>query len=396
MKPRRVLHVIRPAEGGMKGHLLTLTAGLKNSGYEIEVACPEESSLAREIQAQGLAVHYINLVGPLSPVGDYRCIIQLHKILQRGKYDIVHFHGAKAGLVGRIAALAAGCPGTVLTTHNFIIYDEVPLVKKILFRYGEMLLSRVTTRIITVSKALKTDLIHNYRINSNLIIPVYNGIDTTKYMLPRDDHAIKAGGGFGQAKYVVGTVARMAPQKGLQYLLEAMALINRLDPARAGEIVCVVAGDGPLRAGLEKLAGELGLGIQVIFPGFIDDVPGFLACLDVFVVPSIAEGLSITTIEAMAAGLPVVASRVGGLPELVTEGVTGYLVEPRNPRDLADAVLRVLGQPEQAKSMGEKAREMACQRFSIEAMVNDTCQVYDQVLSSGARGRTPMRKGLRS
>lgn len=383
MKPVRVLHVIRPAEGGMKGHLLTLTAGLKKSGYEIEVACPEDSSLAREIKAQGLVVHDINLVGPLSPVWDYRCIVQLHKILQRGRYDIIHFHGAKAGLVGRIAALAARCPRTVLTAHNFIIYEEVPLAKKILFRCGEKLLSRVTTRIITVSEALKADLINNYRINSELITPVYNGIDTAKYTGHRDRPAIKNEWGISQAKYVLGTAARMAPQKGLHYLLEAVALINKLDPGRAGEIACVVAGDGPLRAELEKLAGQLGLADQVIFPGFIDDMPGFLYCLDVFIIPSIAEGLSITTIEAMAAGLPVVASRVGGLPELVSEGVTGYLVEPRNPLELAQAILKILGQPELAKGMGEKAREMAWRRFSTEAMINETCQVYDQVLSSG-------------
>lgn len=381
MKSVRILHIIRPAEGGMRGHLLALAEGLKKSGYDIEVACPGDTALAREIQAQGLAVHYINLVGPLNPVIDCQCMIQLHKIMRQGEYDIIHFHGAKAGLVGRIAAISARCPRTVLTVHNFIIYDEVPLVKKILFKYGEMLMSRVTSRFITVSEALKADLIDNYQIKAEYITPVYNGIDTEKYSQRWDNAGLKSEWGIDPAKYVIGTVARMAPQKGLQYLLEAVALIKKIDPRRAGEIVCVVAGDGPLQAELAKQATELGIGNEVIFPGFIHNVPGFLACLDTFAIPSVAEGLSITTIEAMAAGLPVVASRVGGLPELVVEGVTGYLVEPRSSTALAQAILQIVGEPKKARFMGENGRALACRSFSTESMISNTCKVYDQVLA---------------
>lgn len=381
MRPVRILHVIRPAEGGMKGHLLALAGGLHKFGYDIEVACPGDSSLAREIQGLGLAVHFINLVGPLNPIQDLRCVIQLYKIVRQGQYDIIHFHGAKAGLVGRIAAVASRCPRTVLTAHNFIIYDEVPLAKKILFKYGEKLLSRATSRIITVSEALKADLTDNYQLKAEHITPVYNGIDTAKYLERRDHAPTKTKWGIGQAKYVIGTVARMAPQKGLQYLLEAVALIKKTDPRKAGEIACVVAGDGPLQAELANQAKRLGIENQIIFPGFVRDMPDVLACLDIFVIPSIAEGLSITTIEAMAAGLPVIASRVGGLPELVDEGVTGYLVEPRNPSALAQAILKMMNEPEKARTMGENGRALACRNFSTETMISNTCKVYEQVLA---------------
>lgn len=381
MKPVRILHVIRPAEGGMKGHLLALAGGLHKFGYDIEVACPGDSPLAREIHDLGLAVHYINLVGPLNPIQDFRCVIQLYKIMRQQEYDIIHFHGAKAGLVGRIAAVAARCPRTVLTAHNFIIYDEVPLAKKVLFKYGEKLLSRATSRIITVSEALKADLTNNYQLKAEHITPVYNGIDIAKYLEQRDHVRIKTGLGIDQVKYVIGTVARMAPQKGLSYLLEAVALIKKTDPRKAGEIACVVAGDGPLQAELANQARRLGIENEIIFPGFVRDVPDFLACLDIFVIPSIAEGLSITTIEAMAAGLPVIASRVGGLPELVDEGVTGYLVEPRNPSVLAQAILQMMSEPEKARTMGENGRALACRNFSTETMIRNTCKVYESVNS---------------
>lgn len=381
MKSGRILHVIRPAEGGMKGHLLALAAGLQKSGYDIEVACPGDSSLTREIEDLGIAVHCIDLVGPLNPKWDFRCVGQLRRIMQQGEYDIIHFHGAKAGLVGRLAAVFARCPRTVLTAHNFIIYDEVPLIKKILFIYGEKLLSRFTTRIITVSEALKEDLVNKYRLTPGQIIPIYNGIETARFLEQRDKTGIRAELGVGQAKTVIGTVARMAPQKGLSYLLEAVALIKKRDFRTAGEIACVIAGDGPLRAELTQQAQELGIEDIVRFPGFVHDVPGLLACLDIFVIPSIAEGLSITTIEAMAAGLPVAASRVGGLPELVAEGVTGCLVEPRNPSALAQTILQMIDGPEETRRMGEQGRTVACRRFSTDAMIRNTCKVYDQVLT---------------
>ncbi len=384
MKPTRILHVIRPAEGGMKEHLTSLAAGLKQRGYVIEVACPGNTPLAAETAQLGLKVHPIDLVGPLNPGSDLQCIRQLHNILRQGQYDIIHFHGAKAGLVGRAAAVTAGCRNTVLTVHNFIIYEEVPLAKKIIFKYGEQLLSRVTSKIITVSQALKDDLIANYKIAPDKLIPIYNGIDTSKYKDNPVNHSDRAQYGIISGTEVVGTVARMAPQKGLNYLIEAAAVISQTSPEKAREITFIIAGDGPLRSELEDLAGRLGVRDKVLFPGYVQNIPGLLSCLDIFVIPSIAEGLSITTIEAMAAGLPVVASRVGGLPELVRQGETGFLVEPRDPRGLADALLRLLADREARRQLGHNGRLLATQQFSSESMVDQTCRVYEDILMRGA------------
>ncbi len=387
MRSTRVLHVIRPAEGGMKGHLASLAAGLREKGYDIEVACPGDTALARELKEAGFTVHPVNLVGPLSPANDMVCVWQLRGIIRRGSYHIVHFHGSKAGLVGRIAAVLAGFPNTVLTVHNFIVYEEVPAVKKVLYRCGERVLSRFTSKIITVSEALKNDLIQNYKINSQKIISIYNGIDTSKYLRDMDRTAARTKFGIKPDTAVVGTVARMAPQKGLNFLIEAIPLINakicQMDKPR--NVTYIIAGDGPLRPELESQAARLGVDDTVIFPGFVEEIRELFACLDIFVIPSIAEGLSITTIEAMAAGLPVIASQVGGLPELVKDGETGFLVEPRNPEKLAEAVLRLLGDRDKCELFGQNARSFAGVRFNTEAMIDRTSRVYKAILRNSSR-----------
>ncbi len=382
MRQIKILHVIRPAEGGMKGHLVTLVRGLQEKGYQVEAACPGNSVLARDLAELDIPVFNIDLVGPLNLTHDLICIKQLREIFLTNQYDIIHFHGSKAGLVGRIASILAGCKNTVLTVHNFIIYREVPTAKKIIYRYGEKLLSRVTAKIITVSKALRDDLIDNYQIAPEKITAIYNGIDLSRYRQSPDSTAARAKYGIPAEAVVVGTVARMAPQKGLNYLIEAIPGIKTRvsQMSREADILFVLAGDGPLRPELQKLTGQLGIGGTVLFPGFVEDIGELFACLDIFVVPSIAEGLSITTMEAMAAGLPVIASRAGGLPELVRDGETGLLVEPRDPEGLAEAVARLISDPETRTRFGTNGRHLAGQEFGAGKMVSETCKVYDEIL----------------
>ncbi len=370
----------------MKGHLLALAGGLPAEGYQLEVACPANSALATEIEELGLTVHHLNLVGPLNLRQDLLCIRQLQEIIRRGRYDLVHCHGSKAGLVGRIAAVLAGCRHQVLTVHNFIAYDEVSPARRIMYRYGEKLLSRVTSRIITVSRALKDDLATNFRIPPAKITHIYNGIDASRYLQEQDKTAARASYGIAPGQLVVGTLARMAPQKGLNYLVEAIPLVNAAlsrqgkEPGQAADVFFIIAGEGPLRPELEELASRLGVRDRVLFPGYVQDIRGLFACFDLFVIPSIAEGLSITTIEAMASGLPVVAAAVGGLPELVRSGETGYLVRPRDAGELAAAVVRLLTDPPARIRFGLHGRLSVGRQFSIDRMLEETKAVYDQVL----------------
>jgi glycosyltransferase involved in cell wall biosynthesis len=378
-KITKVLQVIRPAEGGMKGHLLMLAKGLINAGIHVEVACPENSVIAEAVRAEGLVVHPIDIIGPISFQNDITCIKQIKKIILHGKYDLIHFHGSKAGLVGRIAALLAGHKRTVLTVHNFVVYQEVPLVKRTIFKYGEYLLSHITSKIITVSNALKEDLVKNYGIKEDKIIPIYNGIDFFDYNKVSDKVREKFGLGINTDKPIVGTVARMAPQKGLEYLIKAVPIV-----LKKCDVLFVIAGDGPMMSELVEMVKQTGLQDKVLFPGYVKNISRFFACLDIFVIPSIAEGLSITTIEAMACGLPVVASNVGGLPELVGNEKNGLLVEPRNEAQLAEAITSLLRDSDARKRYGVIGKEAVSQKFTKETMVVNTINVYNEVMKMGA------------
>lgn len=359
---------------------MTLAKGMNKQGLKIEVAGPDNSSLFRELSDNNIKVHPIDIVGPLKPGRDLTCIAQIRKILTRGNYDIVHCHGSKAGMLGRIAASLSGCKNIVLTVHNFIIYPEINPAKKLIFKYGEKILSRKTSKIITVSSALQSDLIDNFKIPREKIIPIYNGININKYLEKYDKAKTRKKLGIDVDINVVGTLARMAPQKGLEYLIKAAPAV-----CKEANAVFVIAGDGPLMPEFKKLAYKLGVGDRVLFPGFIINTAEFFSCLDIFLVPSIAEGLSITTIEAMTTGLPVIASRVGGLPELITHGITGLLVEPRDPSKLAETILELLKDPIKRAKMAQMARDIAASKFSEDTMIARTCEVYSALLDTRHR-----------
>ncbi len=375
MKPLKVLHIIRPAEGGMKEHLLALIKGIDQQKYVFHVACPGDSPVARDLQAIGIEVTDIPLEGPIHPVKDAKCIRQLRKLCADEGYPLVHCHGSKAGLVGRAAANLAGVPAVIMTAHNFVIGDNLSKVKKFIFTAGEQVLGGRTNHIITVSEALKNEYVTRFGVPAGKITCIYNGIDTGAFSAKVDTAAVRKTMGLPTDKLIVGTVARMAPQKGLKHFVAAIATMgDRLDAHY------LIAGDGPLRGELEAQAKDLGVREKIMFPGFCQNINEVLKVIDIFVVPSVSEGLSITAIEAMAAGRPVIASRVGGLPEVVADGQTGILVPAGDSDGLADAIMRLGSDKALAHKMGQNGVVMAGQKFSIDGMITATEGLYNRIL----------------
>ena len=376
----RILHIIRPAAGGMKQHLLDLAGGLPSDDFVVAVAGPDgDAGLSQEIEALGLKYYPVDITGPLKPGKDIKCILDLYKLIKNYKFDIIHCHGSKAGLIGRLAAWMAGSPVIIVTVHNFVVYEEVPLVKRFLFTGGEKFLSSRTTGIITVSRALKKEMTQIFGIPDHKITAIYNGIDLERFRNIPDQATLRKKYGISAHKPVVGTVARMAPQKGLAYFIDAAALLVR--EGCQGKFMIV--GDGPLRPELEAQAARLGLADRLIFTGYQAEIIPFLKLFDVFVTPSIAEGLSITTIEAMAAGKAVVASAVGGLPELVKSEDNGLLVTPRDAQAMAKAIGTLLDRPGVCDRMGQSGMRMVKADFSKDMMVGKTADFYRYCMKKG-------------
>lgn len=375
----RVLHVVRPAVGGMKEHLFELCNGLRDRGHIAEIACPRGSEVADEARALGFAVHEVTLVGPLNPLRDVRSIVEISRIVRGGSFDLVHAHGFKAGLPGRLGAALGGCRSRVVTVHNHVMYrDDISRFTKWRYRIVERSLARLTTRIITVSDSLRDELVDAYGIARNRVVTVRNGVDVSRFLEPQDPSVARESLDIEPGCVVVGTAARFAPQKGLGYFVEAAKTLC----ADRSDVVFVLGGDGPLRPNLEAAVDAAGIGEFVRMPGFIVGMPAFLAALDVFVSSSLSEGLPLTLVQVGAAALSVVATHAGGTPEIVHDGLNGVLVPPADAPALAHAVERLLDDSDLRERLGREGRRIAVTEFAPETMIRRTLDVYYKALSS--------------
>lgn len=376
----RVLHVVRPVVGGMKGHVMQVATGLEAYGFEAEIACPGSSDVVESALAAGLAVHPVPIVGPLNPVQDLEAVLVLADRIRHGSYDLIHVHGFKAGLVGRLAAMLARFPVRILTAHNFDALVDAPEWKKRILVAGEGWLARHTSRIIAVSNAVRRELLEVYGIDPRLVVTVHNGIDLEPYREPVDPGPVRDRYGLPRDALVFGIAARFAPQKQMHVLVEAAVPVLEKVP----NAWLLLAGDGPLLEEVRGQASRTPVADRILFPGYETDVRGMLAALDVFVSSARSEGLGLATVEAMAAGLPVVNTEGGGTTEVVIDGETGYLVEPGRTEGLSDAMLRLARDPALRVSMGEAGRARALDVFAEDRMLERTAEVYREVLCSSS------------
>ncbi len=372
----RVLQVVRPAVGGMKGHVLQLADGLRAHGIESDVACPGDSQIVDPAMKAGHTVYPIPLTGPLHLLRDPEAVWVLRDIMRERHYDIVHAHGFKAALVTRLAAMLAGQRKVIVTVHNPIMYRrDISYLTKKRYTIVENRLAGRTTRYITVSEALRRELIDAFGVPGRKVTTIYAGLDLSPFLEQRDRLAARERYGLSPDAVVFGLAARFAPQKAMDVLAQAALPVLERFPKAA----FVLGGSGPLLEPCRKIARDAGVTDRMLFPGFETDVPVLLTALDVYASSALSEGLGLATIEAMAAGLPVVNTLGGGTPEVVEDGVTGYLVEPRDVDGLAEAMMRLARDAELRASMGEAGRERALELFDEKRMFELTAALYREV-----------------
>jgi len=373
-KQFRVLHLIRPAVGGMKNHLFSLLRNLDKDLFEIIISCPE-GDLAGEIERYGSRPIVLPLKGELSPFSDWKAILGLVKILKEERVTILHAHSSKAGFVGRVAAYLAGTPAVFMTAHNSIFYEDWPVWKHFVLAGTERLLDRVTDRVLTVSEALRQEIIKREGLSPDKVITVHNGIDMGQVRPPKERRHILRQLRLPPLGQVVGTVARLAPQKGVTFFLKAAAML-----VKDYQVNFIIIGDGPLLQQLQKETAFLGLKNRVFFAGKRDDVFDILPVFNIFVLPSLTEGFPLTVLEALAAARPVVATKVGGVPEIIKDNHSGLLVNPGDPAGLALAIARLLNDREKALSMGQAGQVLVREKFTAAQMVCKVEEEYKKML----------------
>jgi glycosyltransferase involved in cell wall biosynthesis len=302
---------------------------------------------------------------------DYGIIREIKKILLREKIVLVHTHLYDGGKYGRIAARMARVPGIVHTAHNIYVKRRT---KYHLINWG---LSLFTDRIIAVSKAVKESLVRYDRINRKKIQVIYNGIDLSKFDGPSTKHEVRAELGIKPDEYVIGVIARLEEQKGHRYLLEALSII----PEHLASLKILIVGDGQLRSVLETETKRRALSSNVFFLGTRKPIAPILRALDLFLLPSLWEGFSMALLEAMATGVPVIATRVGGAGEVITSGQDGLLIPPGDAQGLAEAIKDALRHRAKYLEMARIGRERVRQNFSQEKHMEALQTLYLQILT---------------
>jgi glycosyltransferase involved in cell wall biosynthesis len=342
----RVTHVTLGLEvGGQEKLLVEFARHADAARFELHViSMGDRGKLAAEIEAHGGRI--VALVEP--PGVRPRLVWRLAQWFRRLRSDVVHLHDDKPLLYGALAARLAGVPHVIYTQHHGRLASQSRRHERLVG-----LASRSVDRIVCVSHAAARHLIAQGAPARHVRV-LWNGIDLKRFPCTR-----------APVNGPIVTVARLSPEKDLGTLLQAMAVVTRVDPNTRLEI----AGDGPCRESLSALMRDLNLGEHVQFLGETPDVPRLLARAGMFVLPSQSEGLSLTLLEAMASGLPVVATNVGGNAEIVEDGVSGLLVPPRQPRIMAEAILWLRRNVAACEQMGQAGRRRAEQDFDVRMMV---------------------------
>ncbi len=377
-----VMHVIGGGEfGGAERYVLELVTRLDPARFAPRVACGYEARLSRTLRGAGVPV----LVLPRGP----RAVTALSAALRAAGAAIVHTHGVRGNFFGRLAAWEAGVPAVVTTVHSRFDLDYPGFAKRTVYRALEGLTAPLVTRFVAVSRVLEALLVRR-GVDPGRIRVIPNGVDTGVFRPdPGAAARLRALTGTGDRTRLLGLVARLHPVKGHELFLRAAAAVLQGGPdGTAGapgvpdvRFLVVGAGEPAYRRELEALAGALGLGSRVVFLGEREDVPAILAGLDAAVVPSRFEGFSLSVLEAMACGVPVVATAVGAIPEIVVDGRNGLLVPAGDAAALARALSTLLADRDLAGRLARAGRETAA-RYTVDAFVRRTESLYLELAGS--------------
>jgi glycosyltransferase involved in cell wall biosynthesis len=357
-----VLHVVLSLCPGGTERLVIDLAQRSAPFVDTAVCCLDEpGEWAGELARCGVPVSVLGRRPGFRPTLGLR----IARVAAAHRANVIHCHQYTPFVYGAIAAL--GRQMTLVFTEHGRLSSGAPSHKR---RLANRILGRLPSQVCAVSRDLRRHLVAE-GFHSDRVKVIYNGIDPGVVPTAAVRQTARALLGVAPNQFVIGTVGRLDPVKDMRTLIEAFAIVR----ATANSHL-VVVGDGPERQALERLAADMGVASSISFFGYCSNVPMILAAFDLYVNSSIHEGVSLTVLEAMAASLPVVATSVGGNPEVVVDGETGYLVADRTPVALAEAILRLDSQPALRRSLGAKGRARVEREFSIDRMVSTYLAEY--------------------
>ncbi len=386
----KICHIItRLIVGGAQENTLATVLGLmKKPDCEVDlVVGPQagpEGTLIEEARKQGANVIVEpSLVREISPLKDLRARGRLTRLIREKKYDIVHTHSAKAGILGRMAAHRAGVPAVVHTIHGPTFHSNLPPLTNWLYTMAEKHVAPRTIHFISVADAMTEQYLAAGIGRRENYSTIRSGVDLGAYQTAGRDEAIAKKLGLAPLDRVVGKIARLFELKGHEYLIKAAPAIVTAEP----NVKFLLVGDGNMRPQLEKEIERLGLREKFIFTGLVSptEIPRYVALMDLLVHLSLREGLPRALVQALAAGKPVVAFDVDGAREVARNGETGFLIPAKDIHALESATIRLLRDRELAATLGAAGQKFVREQFSKEKMVEDIYNLYVRLLSEAKR-----------
>jgi len=370
---RKVFYLLDSLDvGGTETQAVELACRISAAGYDVTLGCLRaQGPLLEKLQGTDVEVKEFHPQGGIdSPAGLYQ-MLRLSWFLRREKFDIVHTHDLWSNLLGVPAARLAGVPAIVSSRRDLAHFDWYQGKRRRWLRRVQNL----SAAVLANATSIQDRLIADDGFASGKLRVIRNGIDIERFKVPRD--RVRLFPEVGNAKLIVLVGNMHTDVKGHPWLIEAAKAIVQQD---FSSVRFILVGDGGQRAAFEKQVATLGLERNFLFLGRRSDVAEILVCCDIAVLPSRAEGLSNSLLEYMAAGLPVIASKVGGNAELVQDGVTGLLVPPEDSPALAAALLRCLHDPGLSHRMAKNGHEFVAQNYSFERLLREVDALYSELL----------------
>ena len=396
----KVIHIITRLDmGGSAQNTLDTCLNLNHRKYEVYLIHglslesvmteKERSTVANRIdkaRQRGVKVIALDtLVRRIDIIKDLKTLFSLWRIMRREKPIIVHTHTSKAGLLGRVSAWLAGVPLIVQTPHGHVFYGHFGSLESKFFLLLEKLAARLTDKLVALTEQERMDYVKFAVAPSSKLLTIHSGVKLDRYLKgPFGRNRRRELLGFDDQDLIIGFVGWLLPIKGVMQLLKAMEIICIKYPhARL-----VYVGKGGLEKDLKVETERLGLTANVKFLGWRDDIAEIMPLFDIFVLPSLNEGMGRVLVEAMAAARPVVASDVGGIPDLIKAGENGLLVPPGNIQALAAAIGQLIDQPATANKMGQLGRRRS-QNYRLETMIQKIEDLYEALLEKTLAGSQP-------
>lgn len=372
----KILYLITQSDsGGAQRYVFDLANSLK-SHHQVVIAAGLDGSGELFLKAEKAGIEYKKLKylrRAINPIYDLPALLEIRRLIKSAKPDVIHLNSSKAGALGALAAKLAGVKKIIYTVHGFVFLEPMNILKKQLYVFIEKFSALFKTRLITVSEADRQAGLKYHITKAEKMITIHNGLDFSQLnFLPKDEarkELLKEN--YSASKVIIGTSANYYATKGLNYLIGAAKKIVQAIP----DAYFVLLGDGLERKKLEEQIKVNALEKHFRL-GYQEKAVRYLKAFDLFVLPSVKEGLPYAILEAMAAGLPIVASAVGGITEIIDQNQSGLLVKAKNPELLAKNIIALINDRNLAKNLGEQALANVHKKFSLDEMVKRTEKLY--------------------